>query len=80
MAMMSTTAMVSTLLLLTVLPPWTHLAPESAVSLEEPEEQQQDQKNQKNDHQYRYESSPHFLTSLAKDLSSTNERQHEHDQ
>jgi hypothetical protein len=49
-------------------------------ALEEPREQQQDQENQKNDYKYRYESTPHFLTSLARDRVLTNERQHEHDQ
>src|SRR5215203_1950524 len=84
--MMSTTAMVSRLLLLTVPPPWRPIpcARKSCLfggaSLEQPEEQQQDQEYQKNDYKYRYEPTPHFLTSLAKDLSLTNERQYEHDQ
>ena len=84
--MMSTTAMVSRLLLLTVLPPWRPIpcARKSCLfggaSLEEPREQQQDQEYQKNDYKYWYEPTPHFLTSLARDLCLSNERQHEHGQ
>src|SRR5215213_10134066 len=68
--MMSTTAMISRLLLLTVLPPWRPILPRKSylfgrASLQEPREQQQDQENQKNDYKYRYEPTPHFLTSLA---------------
>ena len=77
--MITTTMMITRLLLLTRLPPW-RLIPEGAASLEEPEEQQQDQEYQKNDYKYRYEPTPHVLTSLAKNLSLTNERQYEHDQ
>ena len=84
--MMSTTAMVSRLLLLTVLPPWRPIPCArkcclfGGVYLEEPEEQQQDQEYQKNDYKYWYEPTPHFLTSLARDLCLSNERQHEHGQ
>ena len=47
----------------------TDPAPERAASLEEPREQQQDQENQDDNHKYRYEPTPHFLTSLVRDFS-----------
>src|SRR5215211_3322490 len=68
---------------LSVLPrsaPGTHPAPGRSASLEEPREQQQDHENQNNHYEYRYEPTPHFLTSLPRDLFLTNERQHEHGQ
>ena len=48
--------------------------------LEEPRQQQQDHKNQDDDHKYRYEPSPHVLTSLVISPCSSNIRQREQGQ
>ncbi len=73
--------MVTRLFVPTYVPPWRPiLRYKKAASSEKPREQQQDHDDQNYDYKYWYEPTPHVLTSLARDVSLSNERQYEHDQ
>ena len=67
--MISTTAKVTRLLVLTVYSLWRPILHQIRTALlEEPREQDQDQENQNYHYKYRNQPTPHFLTSLARDL------------
>jgi hypothetical protein len=57
-----------------------HLGPENRCPSEKPRKQKKSNYNQNYHHKYRYEPTPHVLTSPVKRRSLKNRRQHEHDQ
>ncbi len=59
---------------------YPHLGPETTLPSEKPRKQQKSHYDQNYHHKYRYQPTPHVLTSPVKKRSLKNRRQHEHDQ
>ena len=78
---MTTTMMVTRLLLPTQRPPRRPiLAPKNQRASEKPRKQKKCHYDQNYHHKYRYEPTPHVLTSPVKRRSLKKRRQHEHNQ
>ncbi len=58
----------------------SHLGPENRRFSEKPRKQKKSHYDQNYHHKYRYQPTPHVLTSPVKRLSLKNSRQHKHDQ